>query len=60
MFVNGAINASGTNLQPIYFTSNYNDEIGGNTDDEEFCYEDIDESGNVLGQICESFDLSDP
>jgi hypothetical protein len=60
LFVEGVINALGTKIAPIYFTSNYDDAIGGNTDDEEFCYENIDEEGNSLGEVCESFDLGDP
>lgn len=60
IFVKGKINALGTGHQPIYFTSNYDDAVGGSTDDETFCYEDIDINGNVLGEICETYDMGDP
>lgn len=56
----GKIMAQGTEAQPIYLTSNYDDEVGGNTDDEVFCVDEMDEEGNILGQICESFDWGDP
>ncbi len=60
LYINGTLNALGTEVNPIYFTSNYDDEAGGSTDDEEFCYEDIDDQGNIIGEICESYDLGDP
>src|SRR3989344_4502709 len=58
--IDGSLSVLGTPENPVYFTSNFDDEVGGNTDDEEICYEDIDEEGNVVGEICESFDLGDP
>ncbi len=60
LFVEGTMSALGTELIPIYFTSNFDDEVGGNTDDGEFCYENIDGGGNDLGQVCEGYDTGDP
>lgn len=60
IFVLGKLIANGTTENKIYFTSNYDDELGGNTDDEEFCYDDIDADRNIVGEICESYDLGDP
>src|SRR3989344_7857650 len=55
----GSIHAEGTDAEPIYFTSYYDDEVAPEIDDEEFCYEDIDEEGNELGEVCETYDLGD-
>src|SRR3989344_5501393 len=54
LLVEGKINAEGTGAEPIYFTSIYDDEVPGeDADDQEDCLEEIDEEGNVLGEICE-------
>jgi len=60
--VYGTIIADGTEVLPIYFTSNY-DDIGGSTDgDSENCYyENYDGEGNPLGEeICEIIDWYEP
>ena len=60
IFVAGIIKALGTVEQPIYFTSQYDDELF-NTDDEETCYDELDADDNSTGvEICESFDWGDP
>ncbi|MCC7160661.1 alpha/beta hydrolase, partial [Candidatus Nomurabacteria bacterium] len=60
IFVLGKLIANGTTENKIYFTSNYDDGVGGSTDDEQFCYDDIDADGNIIGEICESYDSGDP
>ncbi len=37
----------------VYFTSNYDDTLGGDTDDDYYCYDDIDVDGNFLGEVCD-------
>jgi len=56
----GVLKASGAPLEPIYFTSYYDEAVASDVDDETFCFDDIDEEGNVLGEICETFDYGDP
>ena len=53
----GDLVANGEADNKIYFTSNYDDTLGGNTNDDNFCYEDFDIDGNSLGQVCESLGL---
>lgn len=57
----GKFLAHGTENQKIYFTSGYDDEFYSNTDDEEFCYDEFDAEGNIIGgQVCEVYDLGEP
>ncbi len=56
----GTINVNGTSGLPVFFTSYYDDTVSGSIDDKESCYENIDEEGNDLGEICETYDLGDP
>lgn len=61
VIVLGKVLADGTESQKIYFTSNYDDEFHSDTDDEEFCYDELDAEDNPTGvEICESFDLGEP
>jgi hypothetical protein len=61
--VYGKIFINGTDEEPVYFTSIY-DDIGGSTDDDyEDCeYAEYDEEGNPIGEAisCESYDWMDP
>lgn len=41
----------------IYFTSNYDDTVGGDTDGDYYCYEDLDEDGNFIGEVCDGSGL---
>jgi len=57
----GGIIAIGSESEPIYFTSLYDDTVGGDTDNYESCYESTDEEGNIIGpEICEEYDTADP
>ncbi len=57
----GNIIAIGSESEPIYFTSSYDDTVGGDTDNYESCYEPTDEEGNIIGpEICEVYDTADP
>jgi len=56
LYILGSLIANGTEDNKIYFTSNYDDTLGGNTDD--YCFEDYDEFGNVIGTVC--YDTGDP
>lgn len=59
--VSGKIVANGTQVNPIHFTSSYDDTIGGDTDNYQSCYEPTDEYGNVIGgEVCETYDSGDP
>lgn len=64
IYAPGNIIANGTEDLPIYFTSNYDDEVGGSTDaDYEDCYyEEYDENGDpIIGEeVCEVMDWGDP
>ena len=53
----GDLVANGEADNKIYFTSNYDDTLGGNTNDDNFCYEDFDIDGNSLGEVCISLGL---
>ena len=57
MTVFGDLVANGEADNKIYFTSNYDDTLGGNTNDDNFCYEDFDIDGNSLGEVCISLGL---
>ncbi|MFA6257035.1 MAG: hypothetical protein WCT29_03375 [Candidatus Paceibacterota bacterium] len=57
IFTEGRIEAEGSESEPIYFTSFYDDEVM-DTDNETFC--DFDDEGNDLPETCESFDWGDP
>lgn len=59
--LNGKIIANGTEANPIYFTSSYDDTVGGDTDFYEECYEEVDENGNITGnELCDRYDIGDP
>lgn len=62
LFFFGKLIANGTTTDPIYFTSNSDDGVGGSTDDEEDCYyEDYDEDGIPIGDaVCDIVDYYDP
>ncbi len=49
----GNLVANGETDNKIYFTSNYDDTVGGDTDGDYYCYDDVDEDGNFLGEICD-------
>jgi len=51
----GNLVANGESSNKIYFTSFYDDTIGGDTNEDNYCYEDFDEEGNSLGEVCYSF-----
>ena len=53
IYVSGSLVINGTKDNKIYFTSNYDDNLGGETDDDHVCYDDVDVDGNVIGEICE-------
>lgn len=53
----GDLVANGEVDNKIYFTSNYDDTVGGDTDGDYYCYENVDEDGNDLGQVCDSSGL---
>lgn len=57
----GKIIAIGSESEPIYFTSTYDDSVGGDTDNYIYCYYPEDEDGNIIGsEICEELDRGDP
>jgi hypothetical protein len=59
--LDGKIIAIGSESEPIYFTSIYDDSAGGDTDNYVYCYEPEDEDGNIIGpEICEELDRGDP
>ena len=49
----GDLVANGTEDKKIYFSSNYDDTVGGDTDGDYYCYDDFDEDGNSLGEVCD-------
>jgi hypothetical protein len=57
IYVSGNLIADGDSNNKIYFTSNYDDSVGGDTDGDYFCYDDFDEDGNFLGEICDGSTL---
>ena len=62
LYISGKIIVNGTESDPVYFTSNY-DDVGGSTDDdyEDCYYENYDEENNGLGsEICEMVDVYEP
>ena len=58
-FNDSNLDARGTETDPIYFTSWYDDEIGGDADDQ-VLWCDTDADGNVIDGTCEMFDPGDP
>ncbi len=50
----GDLIANGELGNEIYFTSYFDDSVGGDTNDDYSCYEDFDEDGNSLGEVCYS------
>ncbi|MFA5773665.1 MAG: hypothetical protein WC908_03270 [Candidatus Paceibacterota bacterium] len=59
--ISGTIIAEGTENNPIYFTSIYDDELGGSTDDYESCGYEVDENGDPFGEeTCETYDYANP
>lgn len=59
LIVLGKILTNGEENDKVYFTSNNDDTAGGNTNADIFCYEDVDENSNSLGEVCEDYG-SDP
>jgi hypothetical protein len=51
LVVNGEVN------DKVYFTSNNDDVVGGNTNGDYYCYDNIDEEGNFLGEVCEDLSI---
>ncbi|MEI7765304.1 MAG: hypothetical protein WCI93_01825 [bacterium] len=49
----GDLVINGEENDKVYFTSNYDDTLGGDTDGDYYCYEDFDEEGNSLGEVCD-------
>jgi hypothetical protein len=63
IYVLGKMMVNGLDSDPVYFTSNYDDEVGGSTDEdyEDCYYENYDEEGNGIGEeICEVMDWYEP
>ena len=58
----GKIIVNGEENNKVYFTSNYDDEVGGSTDDDgESCDDEVDADGNPTGvEICGPYDTGDP
>jgi len=53
----GGLIINGTENEKVYFTSKNDDAVGGNTNADIFCYDDVDENGNSLGEVCEDFGM---
>ncbi|HPS21371.1 MAG TPA: hypothetical protein PLO44_01025 [Candidatus Paceibacterota bacterium] len=51
----GSLIVNGEQGDKVYFTSFYDDSVGGDTNDDYFCYDDIDEEGNIIGQVCDHY-----
>ena len=49
----GNLVANGEVDNKIYFTSNYDDTVGEDTDGDYYCYDDVDEDGNFIGEVCD-------
>ncbi|MEI7689253.1 MAG: hypothetical protein WCI91_03675 [Candidatus Nomurabacteria bacterium] len=63
LYILGKIFVNGQDGDPVYFTSSYDDEVGGSTDDdyEDCYYESYDEDWSGIGEeICEMVDWYEP
>ncbi len=50
----GDIVINGEESNKVYFTSYYDDTVGGDTNEDSYCDEDFDDDGNKIGETCGS------
>lgn len=55
LIVLGDLIINGEQNNKVYFTSYYDDSVGGDTNDDYFCFDDIDEDGNLISQTCDNY-----